>query len=301
MNRTDILDLERSNARRRITAPFSLRKSEGPTGGLTFDGYAFTTEQEYPVHGGTFPGWMETMAAGSSRKTLRENADVAFLVNHGGLTLARTKSGTMKLNEDKVGLHTVASMDPRMNAVNDLYVASERGDIDEMSFAFRVTREEWTDDEGAPSTEWDGTHRRITEVNLNKGDVSAVNYGANDNTSGGFRALELAVAELRDGRALNDTQRALLARIALDDDTANERRAPGGDPIVVMAQYVSNLADILTGMRDCMDQLNAEEADENDGTGIGPDGTGSLNAVTLGPGIEVLAAQRALWEQRRTA
>jgi hypothetical protein len=51
----------------------------------------------------------------------------------------------------------------------------ERGDLDEMSFAFRVTRQEWNDAY---------TERWINEVNLNKGDVSIVNYGANPHTGG---------------------------------------------------------------------------------------------------------------------
>jgi hypothetical protein len=51
----------------------------------------------------------------------------------------------------------------------------ERGDLDEMSFAFRVTRQEWNEDY---------TERWINEVNLSKGDVSIVNYGANPHTGG---------------------------------------------------------------------------------------------------------------------
>lgn len=293
MNRSDLIGIETDSARRRITAPFELRK-DGPAGGLTFKGYASTTETEYPVFGGTFPGWMETMAAGSFKKTLRENADVAFLINHDGMTLARTKSGTMSLREDKQGLAVTASLDPRQNVVNDLFVASERGDIDEMSFAFRVTRDEWLDAEGNLSNEYEGVKRRITEVNLNKGDVSAVNYGANDTTSGGFREIEMALAELRDGRDLNDKQRDVIRNLARAVGEQPELRAAQAQ-IDRMGQYVTDLENLSTAMREHMNSMMVSDD-------IGPDGTmqkPQTNAVTMFDGVEALAAMRAHWELRR--
>jgi HK97 family phage prohead protease len=138
----------------------------------------------------------EVIRRGAFAKTLAEGADVPFKINHAGMTLARTKSGTMRLAEDSHGLHVEADLDPRQSSVRDLQVAMERGDVDEMSFAFQVTRQEWSPD-------W--SQRDITEVNLNKGDVSAVNYGANPHTAGAsMRSAELAGAlrELRSGEIL---------------------------------------------------------------------------------------------------
>lgn len=296
MNRSDLIGIETDATRRRITAPFELRK-DSSSSGLTFRGYASTTETEYPVFGGTFPGWMETMASGSFKKTLRENADVAFLINHDGMTLARTKSGTMSLREDTAGLAVTANLDPRQNVVNDLYVASERGDIDEMSFAFRVTRDEWTDADGKPSNEYEGVKRRITEVNLNKGDVSAVNYGANDTTSGGFRDVEMALAELRDGRDLTDKQREVIRGLARAVGEQPELRA-GQDQIDRMAQYVTDLENLSTAMREHMNSMMVADNIGPDGTFNGP----TANAIKLGPSTEVLAAALADLERRaRTA
>ncbi len=293
MNRTDLIGFETDSARRRITAPFELRKEGGSAGGLTFKGYASTTETEYPVFGGTFPGWMETMASGSFKRTLNRNADVAFLINHEGLTLARTKSGTMTLREDKTGLAVTAQLDPRQNVVNDLFVASERGDIDEMSFAFRVVEDQWFDDNGDPASSYDGTKRRITEVNLNKGDVSAVNYGANDTTSGGFREAELALAELRDGREISEKQRDVIRALARSIGEQPDLRAEG-EYIVQMDQMVGQLETIVAGLR--------AHVDSQLGATVGPDGTAALpiaNSVKMFDGIETLAAARAQWELRR--
>lgn len=225
MNRELLLEIEAQRAHRLFMQPFELRASTANPDLLIFEGFASVTEREYPIMGGEWPGWMETIAKGAFKRTLRNKADVAFLVNHGGMTLARTKSGTLTLDEvtdgDPTGLHVLAELDRRIGPVNDLYVASERGDVDEMSFAFWVVKAEWYDDNGQPSNAMDGTKRRITEINLNKGDVSAVNYGANDATSGGFRQIEQAVAELRAGRPLSDDARTAL-RTLLADETDQE-------------------------------------------------------------------------------
>lgn len=222
MNRDQLIHFEQSaeRTRRVITQPFEIRDADEGSALLKYTGHAYVIDHEYPVYGGSFPGWMETMAPGASKRTLQKKADVSFLINHSGMTLARTKSGTMTLAEDDEGLAVDADLDRRQGPVNDLFIASERGDVDEMSFAFRVVKDLWFDDEGNKASLSDGTHRRIVEINLDKGDVSAVNYGANDATSGGFRDVDVALAEVRSGRPLNAEQRALIRELAamLDEE-----------------------------------------------------------------------------------
>jgi HK97 family phage prohead protease len=158
---------------------------------------------------------------------LLNNADVNFLVNHSGLSLARTKSGSLILDEDGTGLRNLAEMNPKRNDVNDLYHAVNDKDVDEQSFGFRVVADEWMDEDGEPSNMMEGTQRRILEVSLNKGDVSAVNYGANPATSGGFRSLDRTLADLRNGKALTDEQRAELRAFAAGiDETTVEKEVP---------------------------------------------------------------------------
>ena len=152
---------------------------------LTFNGFACVTcldedddSAAYDMEDGLGP-WVESVLVGAFKKTLAQNCDVAFLLNHGGPTLARTKSGTLKLSERTLGrptgLHCEAQLDGKNPSVAVLLSAIERGDLDEMSFAFRVTRHKWSDDY---------SRRWIQEVNLNQGDVSVVNYGANPHTGG---------------------------------------------------------------------------------------------------------------------
>jgi HK97 family phage prohead protease len=147
-------------------------KDDGNT--LTFLGYASVTDTPYEMED-WLGSYTETVSNGAFKKTLSEGADVPFKLNHDGMTLARTKSGTMRLAEDSTGLHVEADLDARNPVVQGIQSAMERGDLDEMSFAFRVTRQEWNEDY---------TERWINEVNLNKGDVSIVNYGANPHTGG---------------------------------------------------------------------------------------------------------------------
>lgn len=182
---------------RAFAGQMELREKAGASGTLLFTGYASVTEQPYEMEDWLGP-YSEVVSRGAFGKTLAESPDVMFLINHGGTPLARTKPGTLRLLEDGTGLAVEADLDVRSSLVNDLRVAMERGDLDEMSFAFRVTRQQWSPD-------YD--ERRINEVSLRKGDVSVVNFGANPATAGasmrsayGIDGDQLAAA-LRDHRA----------------------------------------------------------------------------------------------------
>jgi HK97 family phage prohead protease len=110
----------------------------------------------------------ETIAPGAFRKTLSETPDVRLLINHEGLPIARTKNGTMTLSEDERGLFFTAELADTTDA-RDIYTLVSRGDVDQMSFAFRVIRQKWSEDR---------TRRILSEVSLSDGDVSVVTYPA---------------------------------------------------------------------------------------------------------------------------
>jgi len=160
-----------------------LREGTGSTPTLTLDGYACVTESPYEM-GDYLGDYTEIVRSGSFAKTLTERDDVRLLLNHEGLPLARTKSGTLRLSEDSTGLAVDADLEPRSGLVNDVRMAMERGDLDEMSFAFQVTRQEWSPDY---------TQRDIQEVKLY--DVSVVTYPANPATSASMQARMKAVTQ----------------------------------------------------------------------------------------------------------
>lgn len=135
------------------------------------EGYATVYEYAYDVAGGPPYGWTETIARGAADKSVRERDDVRLLVNHDGITLARTRSKTLQLASDKTGLWSRATLDAASPIVQGLVSAMRREDMDEMSFAFRAIQQEWNEDY---------TERRITEVKLY--DVSVVSFPANPAT-----------------------------------------------------------------------------------------------------------------------
>jgi len=186
---------------RRAVAMMEYR--EASTGTAEFIGYASITEAPYTIAGGPPYGWNETVARGAFAKTLSENPDVVFLVNHEGLPLARTISGTLQLAEDQQGLLSTASFDLADPTVAEVIPKMRRGDLTEMSFAFRVIRQEWTDPAGNPADSWTGTERRITEVALSRGDVSVVTFGANPHTVATLRTEQRGMS-LDTARALRN-------------------------------------------------------------------------------------------------
>jgi|688.fasta_scaffold05233_32 HK97 family phage prohead protease len=136
----------------------------------------------------------ETIAPGAFRKTLSETPDVRLLINHEGLPLARTKNGTLTLSEDGRGLFMDAVIADTTEG-RDLYKLVERGDVDQMSFAFRVIRQKWSEDRST---------RTLTEVSLADGDVSVVTYPAYPTTSVEAReAIKNAMEAIKEGRALD--------------------------------------------------------------------------------------------------
>lgn len=155
------------------------------------EGIASTVDSWYDMWD-MFGPYQEKIAAGAFDKTLAADPDVAFLVNHRGVTMARThKSRTLELFLAPDGsLSSRSFLNPERQDVKDLVHAVDDGDVDQMSFAFRIKSGSWNPEYDAYT---------ITEVDIHRGDVSAVNFGANPFTSIASRArvgfLERAAAE----------------------------------------------------------------------------------------------------------
>lgn len=150
--------------------------------------------------------FIERIAPGAFRKTLTETPDVRLLINHEGLPLARTKNGTLTLTEDDRGLYMDATIADTSEG-RDLYTLVERGDVDQMSFAFRVIRQKWNEDRSM---------RTLTEVSLADGDVSVVTYPAYPTTTVEAReALRTAIEAIKEGRAL-DGESMVVVQAVLD-------------------------------------------------------------------------------------
>lgn len=163
-------------------------RADGEKGKLQFRGHAAVFDEwtEIPsMFGGSF---MERVARGAFRKVLSDGADVRFLVNHDGLPLARTASGTMRLKEDTKGLLVDAELaDTTLS--RDLAVLLERRDISQMSFGFAVGKHEVEHDE-----ENDVVRRTITEFSALY-DVSPVTFPAYEGTDASMRACGVQIMD----------------------------------------------------------------------------------------------------------
>jgi HK97 family phage prohead protease len=142
--------------------------------GVTLEGYASTFSQPYDM------GWYEeTVDPAAFKRTLGQNPDVRLLINHCGLPLARTASKTLSLSTDDKGLMVSARLDQDDPDVAALIPKIRRGDLNQMSFAFRVTEDIWEDNM---------TRRTMLSLDLNNGDVSMVTYPANPAAKAALRA-----------------------------------------------------------------------------------------------------------------
>jgi HK97 family phage prohead protease len=197
-----------------------VRDQPDDAGTVGFRAYASVTEHAYDMFD-MFGPYTETIAGDAFDQTLREQPDVAFLLNHGGMTLARTTSGTLTIGTDDVGLFYEPRLDPQNSVVRDVMSGLRRGDLNESSFAFRIIRGQWSPDWSA---------YRIEQVDLNRGDVSVVNYGANPETGNHPISLGLGADDDVDVDALDD-QQALALTAALEQRharrAASERGAAG--------------------------------------------------------------------------
>lgn len=197
---------------RAVMHSVEVRDEPDTDGTVGFRAYASVTEHPYDMWD-MFGPYTETLAGNAFDATLSSQPDVAYLLNHGGMTLARTTSGTLTLGRDDTGFWYEPRLDPANSDVRNILSGIRRGDLDESSFAFRIVRGTWD-----PSY----TAYRIEQVDLDRGDVSTVNYGANPATGDHPISLGLDVDGLDDdaARALADRLTARMAHAGRPDPAA---------------------------------------------------------------------------------
>lgn len=178
-----------------------MRAKASGTGTTSFHFTGYAAVFDYPFEMWDFWGerFLEIVNQGAFTRTLANSCDVPFLIGHNdaGIPMARTKSGTMRLGQDSHGLWVDApDLDGSVEQVRALASAVERGDMDEMSCAFMTLQQIWSPDY---------EQRNLVEMDLHKGDVSAVVFGANDGTAGSSvtegLSLRRPVGMLRNRRA----------------------------------------------------------------------------------------------------
>lgn len=192
----------------RVARQFEVR--EAGSGPVTVASFASVTATPYAMWD-LFGPYTEVVDLDAFDATLAAGPMVEFTLNHGaggGLPMAHTRNDTLNLtvlkDGDETGLWYAATVDPTRTDVSDAVKAMERGDLAESSFKFRITRGQWSPD-------W--TEYHILEVDLDRGDVSAVNFGANP-----FTANPAMLQKHADD--VNDTRTSPVPVSFSDEDTA---------------------------------------------------------------------------------
>lgn len=196
----DAAEARRVNVRARADRPQQRRNQEQPGGRarlyaglhdvqlreaddgkhLDFEGIASATEQPYEMYDFWGP-YTEIVSAGAFAVTLnRSDLDTTLVLGHDQLRrIARTTNGSLVLEETGDGLHVRApELDPDDQDVAYIAPKLRAGLVNEMSFAFRITAGSWSPDY---------MEYRINEVDIHRGDVSIVGYGANPHTTAALR------------------------------------------------------------------------------------------------------------------
>ena len=250
----DALDAEsdsRSKMKKIERRTFTVRDVEArqaEDGTMRLSGYAAVfNDSSVPLP------FKESIAPGAFRKTLMETPDVRLLINHEGLPIARTKNGTLTLTEDDRGLYMDAEI-ADTSIGRDLYKLVERGDVDQMSFAFRVIRQKWSEDR---------SRRVLTEVSLADGDVSVVTYPAYPTTSVEAReALKSAVSAIKEGREV--TGESLIVLKTIFDDLSEGH------------EYIMRAVEMMAMLTGAEGEIEEEDSRENVGDFVEWDSSGGV-------------------------
>jgi len=117
-------------------------------------------------------GWFREQILPGAFTDAIKTSDVRMLFNHDpNYIMGRNSANTLKLSEDKKGL-AIEVTPPDTQLIRDMVLTPmERGDLSQMSFAFRIETEQWTEKKDEVPI------RTIVKVNPLY-DVSVVTYPA---------------------------------------------------------------------------------------------------------------------------
>lgn len=174
--------MSKSKVERRVL-PALMRIERREKGEPTLKGHAAVFDVLSDELGPKGFGFREKIAPGAFKDSL--DGDVRALFNHDpNIVLGRTRAGTLRLEEDDIGL--AVEIDPPESA-RAVLEAIERGDVDQMSFGFRTIKDMWEELEDG------STIRTLLKVELF--DVSPVTFPAYPDTDIAVRGLEAWRAE----------------------------------------------------------------------------------------------------------
>jgi len=128
------MNKEKTEIRDLSTSKMEIREDDD--GNRTLTGYAVKWEKKSHVLG-YFMKFREQFKKGAFAESLNKD-DQRFLWSHDtSKVLGRTKNNTLRLTEDDIGLRVELDL-PKTTLGDDAYESIKRGDVDGMSFGFRM-------------------------------------------------------------------------------------------------------------------------------------------------------------------
>tara|TARA_R100001443_G_scaffold116999_2_gene139474 strand:+ start:436 stop:1392 length:957 start_codon:yes stop_codon:yes gene_type:complete len=152
-------------------------------------------------------GFYEYISPSAISQETIDNSDVRALINHDeSLILARSTSGTLKLNVDEKGLKYEFDI-PETSYGKDLAINMKNGNITQSSFAFTVAEngDEWSTDENGNDV------RTITKIDKLY-DVSPVTYPAYRMAESDLVIAQRGLACYKETQRKEDEEKDLVAR-----------------------------------------------------------------------------------------
>lgn len=179
--------MEKREVKREIrnnTSVFEARSND-ESGIKTIAGYAAKYNSESQVMRDWWGDeFIEVIAEGAFDLSLRSNTIKALYNHNTDNVLGSTKSGTLRLESDSVGLRFEIDL-PNTSVANDLYESVKRGDIDGTSFGFKVKDDKWSEIERD-----NGKIMRRTLLEIELYEISPTPFPAYEDTEVDCRILE---------------------------------------------------------------------------------------------------------------
>lgn len=140
-NKPQVMELEKRGL---ISEGIEIREAEN--GSKTISGYAVKWEMKSQTMGYWYR-FKEQFKKGSFSDSLSADDQRALWSHDTSQVLGRTKNSTLRLFEDDIGLRFELDLPPTTLG-NDVFQTIKRGDVDGVSFGFKMIKEEW--DESDP-------------------------------------------------------------------------------------------------------------------------------------------------------
>lgn len=170
---------------------------ENEDGTRTLNGYAVKWEMKSHTMG-WFTRFREQFKKGAFTESLNKEDQRALWSHDTSKVLGRTKNGTLRLYEDDIGLRFELDLaDTTLG--EDAYKTIKRGDVDGVSFGFRMKKEEW--DESDP----DNITRTITQADLFE--ISPVGFPAYPDSQVSARSEDPYKAYLEEKQQSRDKEK----------------------------------------------------------------------------------------------